>query len=253
MFACTTRRAPVVEAELLEALLEHPPQAGPPKYGGAGDPNDLVAKTRSLWGAPLRLSVGFLDLGPGETDLGPKIVSYMNRWSDHADVKFNLVANAKTADIRISRVKGKGCWSYVGKECRQVASGKATMNLDGFTLDTPASELERVVVHEAGHCLGFEHEHLRDAIVKRINPKEAYFYFGVTQGWTPTEVDLNVLTPLEEASSRGTAYADQLSIMCYPIPGWVMCDGVDVIGGDKLDASDKACVRELYPFPPNYI
>ncbi|NOU28680.1 MAG: matrixin family metalloprotease [Polyangiaceae bacterium] len=222
------------------------------KLGGVGGANDLVGQAKFLWQAPLRLTVGFLDLAAGEAELGPRIVGYMNRWSEHADVKFTQTDYAETADIRIARAKGQRCWSYVGKHCRSVPTGQATMNLEGFTLDTPASELERVVVHEAGHCLGFEHEHLRRAIVKRINPKEAYFYFGVMQGWSPPEVDLYVLTPLEEASSRGTAYVDLLSIMCYPIPGWVMHDGIEVPGGAKLDASDIACVAELYPFPPDY-
>ena len=46
------------------------------------------------------------------------------------------------------------------------------MNLEAFTMDTPDSEFFRVVRHETGHTLGFPHEHMRKAIIDRLDPEK---------------------------------------------------------------------------------
>ncbi len=229
--------------------------AMPFKLVPTDDPNGLVDNKDKDWtyddtvSGPVRLSVGFLDLGVGEAKLAARILAHMNRWSEHADVRFTKAADAANADVRITRTPGKGFKSCVGRDCHLVPAGQSTMNLAGFTLATTDEELERVVVHEAGHCLGFEHEHQRKAIVDRIVPDLAYKYFKATQNWTKAQVDLNVLTPLEQSSIRGTAYADQDSIMCYPLPQVIMSDGKGVKGGSTLDPSDIAYVASRYPLP----
>ena len=57
-----------------------------------------------------------------------------------------------------------------------------TMNLEAFTMNTPESEFHRVVRHETGHTLGFPHEHMRKALVDKIDPQKALEFFGRTQG-----------------------------------------------------------------------
>jgi hypothetical protein len=229
--------------------------ATPFKVVPSDDPQGAVSNKGKDWtyddtvSGPVRLTVGFLDLGIGEATLATRILAHMNRWSDYADVRFTKAANAANADVRITRTPGKGFKSCVGRDCYLVPAGQSTMNLDGFTLATTEEELERVVVHEAGHCLGFEHEHQRKEIVDRIVPDLAYKYFKATQNWSKAQVDLNVLTPLEQSSVRGTAYADQDSIMCYPLPQVIMSDGKGVKGGSTLDPSDIAYVASLYPLP----
>src|SRR5207248_2959407 len=103
-------------------------------------------------------------------------------------------------------------------------------NLQGFTMSTPESEYKRVVRHETGHTLGFPHEHMRRALVARIDPEKAYEYFERTQGWPRSVVDQQVLTPLDETSLMGTP-ADETSIMCYQLPGSITRDGRPIIGG----------------------
>ncbi len=92
------------------------------------------------------------------------------------------------------------------------------MNLEAFTMTTLESEFHRVVRHETGHTLGFPHEHMRKALVAKIDPAKAIAYFERTQGWSEEEVRAQVLTPIEESTLRGTA-ADAKSIMCYQILG----------------------------------
>jgi hypothetical protein len=121
------------------------------------------------------------------------------------------------------------------------------MNLQGFTMSTPESEFRRVIRHEAGHTLGFPHEHMRREIVARIDRQKAYDYFGRTQGWSPAMVDQQVLTPLDERSIFGTTSADQTSIMCYQLPGLITKDGRPILGGGDINPIDQGFAKRIYP------
>ena len=113
-------------------------------------------------------------------------------------------------------------------------------------MTTPESEYHRVVRHETGHTLGFPHEHMRKALVARIDPEKAYEYFRRTQGWDKKTVDEQVLTPLDEKSLMSTP-ADQISIMCYQLPGSITRDGKPILGGLDIDKTDYAFAGKIYP------
>lgn len=49
-------------------------------------------------------------------------------------------------------------------------------------MKTAESEFRPVVRHEAGHTLGFDHEHMRGDIVARIDRARAIKYFRKTAG-----------------------------------------------------------------------
>jgi hypothetical protein len=86
------------------------------------------------------------------------------------------------------------------------------MNLEGFVASTPLREYKRVVRHETGHTLGCEHEHMRREIVERIDHEKAYAYFKKYDNWSRKDVDLQVLTPIEEVSLIGT----MANAPCHP-------------------------------------
>src|SRR5207247_303638 len=111
-------------------------------------------------------------------------------------------------------------------------------------------EFRRVLFrsHETGHTLGFPHEHMRKALVARIEREKAYQWFWETYGWDKATVDAQVLTPLNEASLMGTP-ADQNSIMCYQLPGLITKDGKPILGGTDIDTTDFAFCGKIYPKP----
>lgn len=195
----------------------------------------------------VRLTVGFMDNPP--VSLRKRILLHMNAWGQAANVKFT----ASNADpkVRIARLDSppsmSGYWSYVGTEILSIPSGEPTMNLEGFTMDTPESEFHRVVRHETGHTLGFPHEHMRRELVKKIDEAKAIAYFGRTQGWSAEEVRQQVLTPLEESSLLGTAHADPHSIMCYQIPASITKNGKPIVGGIDIDRRDFDFAASCYP------
>lgn len=137
-------------------------------------------------------------------------------------------------------------YSYLGTDILLIPQNRQTMNLQGFTMSVSESEFRRVVRHETGHTLGFPHEHMRKALIARVDPQKAYEYFWRTQGWSKEMVDQQVLTPLEDFSIIGTE-PDQDSIMCYQLPGEITYDGKPIIGGTDINATDYKFAGTIYP------
>ena len=211
-------------------------------------PERIAVMTLKYWGvAGVKLTVGFLETTPA--DLRKRLLLHMNAWTRTANVQFTETrTGAQTADVRIAFEGGDngGYWSYIGTDIKHIKKGQQTMNLEAFTMRMPESEFHRVVRHETGHTLGFPHEHMRRALVAKIDPGKAIEYFGRTQGWNEAEVRAQVLTPIEESSLRGTK-ADPKSIMCYQIPGEITKNGKPIVGGLDIDSTDYEFASTIYP------
>jgi hypothetical protein len=251
---CTIRSLPaakIVKAAATAAM--HNPANRPPaaamglvaKSMVKRAPLALAVMTAKYWGAGgVTLTVGFLD-NP-EAALRNRILEHMNAWARTANVTF--IASNTDPQVRISFGR-PGYWSYLGTDIEHIPANQPTMNLQGFTMATPDTEFYRVVRHETGHTLGFPHEHMRGALVKRLDERKCIAYFGRTQGWSPDEVRRQVLTPLADASIIGSDEADDTSIMCYQIGGDLTVDGQPIPGGNDINANDAAFAARLYPRP----
>ena len=206
----------------------------------------LSVLTKKYWGSKgVKLTVGFMDSPPA--DLRARILSHMNAWGAWSNVRF--VETKTNPQVRIARTAGDGYWSYLGTDVLLIPANAPTMNLDGFTMNTPDSEFYRVVRHETGHTLGFPHEHMRKEIIDRIDKQKAIAHFMQTQGWSEQEVIQQVLTPLAQSALIATAQADPTSIMCYWLPASIMKDGQAVSGGNDINALDAQFSGLIYPGP----
>jgi Astacin (Peptidase family M12A) len=207
------------------------------------DPARLAVLVQKYWGpTPRRLSVSFMDSTPA--DLRRRIISHLNAWTRTGCIEF--VYTQGVGQVRISRGPG-GYYSYLGTDVLLIPRNRQTMNLQGFTMTTPEREFKRVIRHEAGHTLGFPHEHMRRQLIARLDREKTYEYFLRTQGWDRATVDAQVLTPLEESSIFGTVHADQDSIMCYQLPGSITRDGQAIRGGTDINRLDYAFCGRIYP------
>ena len=218
--------------------------------GRRGGPRRLALLIEYRWPVTgVTLSVQFLD-NPSK-ELRARILLHMNAWRKTANVRFEETRG--TGMVRIARLDEPedmaGYWSYVGTQILGIEDDQPTFNLEGFTMRTSESEFRRVVRHEAGHTLGFEHEHMRSALVKKIDRRKAIAYFDRTQGWTEQETIEQVLTPLSAKSIMGTTESDPLSIMCYEIPGAITKDGKPIRGGTDINSNDYRFAGKVYPKP----
>jgi hypothetical protein len=216
--------------------------------GRVGGRKRLVVVIGRRWPASgVRLTVKFLDNPPG--DLRRRILAHMNAWAKTANVVFTETRG--TGKVRIARLDSPvdmaGYWSYIGTEILGAPEDEPTLNLEGFTMRVSEREFRRVVRHEAGHTLGFDHEHMRRALVKKINRAKAIAFYDRTQGWSEDEVDEQVLTPLEESSILGTSASDPHSIMCYQIPGSITKKGRPIPGGTDINPNDFRFAASIYP------
>ena len=214
-------------------------------------PDDPLALTLTIgkyFGpAPRVLTVSFLETTPSA--LRNRIIQHLNAWNAHCGISFRYTSG--TGKVRISRA-GAGYWSYLGTDIFLIPKNRPTMNLQGFSMATPESEYKRVVRHEAGHTLGFPHEHMRKELVDRIDKQKAYAYFLATQGWNQAMVDAQVLTALNQASIMGTP-ADQTSIMCYHLPGAITKNGQPIAGGSDINPTDAGFAARVYPKPTSFM
>ncbi|MDB6028747.1 MAG: uncharacterized protein JWM68_4970 [Verrucomicrobiales bacterium] len=218
------------------------------EIGRRGGPRRLALLIGNRWPASgKQFSVQFLD-NPSK-ELRSRILLHMNAWNKTANVRFEETKG--TGTVRIARLDGPpamaGYWSYVGTQILGIEEDQPTLNLEGFTMKTPESEFRRVVRHEAGHTLGFEHEHMRAELIKKIDRKKAFVYFDRTQGWTKQETLDQVLTPLLAKSIMGTTESDPLSVMCYEIPAEITKDGKPIVGGVDINEKDFTFAASVYP------
>jgi len=254
VITCVPRAlADVLPVEAARRALELNPENGQPgadpeSLGNAKD--KLALDITRYWGkAGVRLTVGFIDT-PDQA-LRDRILSHMNAWGRCANVEFT--ASQTEPQVRIARrtereaPRAGGYWSYVGTDLTLVRPGEPTMNLEAFTMATPDSEFYRVVRHETGHTLGFPHEHMREALVNRLNRTAVIDAYMQSQGWTEQDVIDQLLTPIEESAILATPVADETSIMCYQIDGSLTLDGQPIVGGTDINQTDCGFAAQVYP------
>lgn len=206
---------------------------------------DFVIYTQKYWGSGgVDLGVYFMD--GGGLELKNRILSHFNAWGRNANVVFKM-ASSGMAQVRITRERGGGYASYLGTDILQIPTNQPTMWLDSFTMSTPESEYLRVVRHEAGHTLGAAHEHLRAALIAKLDVQKTIAYFRRTYGWSEAETRSNVLTPVEERAVIGSPYADETSIMAYSLPASITKDGRPIVGGADINDTDATYCAKLYP------
>lgn len=150
------------------------------------------------------------------------------------------------SEIRVLFNPDAGHWSYIGTDCRFIASNQQTMNIGLLGRDSE-KEWDRVVLHETLHAVGFNHEHQHPRGTIPWNVEAVYRFYMETQGWSRAEIDAQVLRRSTATNIFGSA-PDKTSIMMYPIPKELLTDPRQAVGWNtKLSASDIDVLKRVYP------
>ncbi|RON29106.1 hypothetical protein [Pseudomonas lini] len=240
-FPCFVKIPEDINASYEAAITENPANRG---TSSSGRQKRAVASHTKFWSPGRTLRIAFLD---GEQDFKDAVKAAAQAWLPHINLKFDFVEGTE-GDIRITTKRGN--WSYIGTNAL-LEKENPTMSLEPY-LWWPRFTAN--VIHEFGHLLGAEHEHLhptgnipwdKEAVYAHHHAAdeedESYYYKrGI--------VDERYFNLLDASEVNYSPY-DPLSIMHYEIrPEWTVGD-FKVDFNLTLSEADKAFMAKAYPYP----
>jgi hypothetical protein len=210
---------------------------------GPGGVFRMAVLTQKRWQPGRTLKVKFQG---GEPQVRERLIPFARQWEEHANIRLDFVGEDEAAEIRVAFRQGDGSWSYLGTDALVIGADRPTMNYGWLDPGDPDAEYSRVVLHEFGHALACIHEHMHpDGGIPWDLPK-VYAYYQATQGWSPAEVDRQVLFQYDRTQTNSSDY-DRDSIMHYPVPEALTVGDFAVGWNDVLSARDKEFIAEVYP------
>lgn len=218
-----------------------PPHPFNPLAGGTRQPR-MITHRRKYWAQHQILRIAFM--GNTSPALQQKIAAAASPWLNHINLKFDWVKGGE-GDIRIN-TNTDVYNSYLGNDSLRIPAGEATMNLS-FNDTYGPDDYPGCVLHEFGHALGADHEHMHPESNIPWNFPVVYEYYARTNGWSREQTDHNVLATHKNSQFlKATAY-DKLSIMHYPVEQQLTLGDWKATQSPTLSAGDIAHMSSLYP------
>ena len=198
----------------------------------------------TTWDVGSEVTIRFLE---GDPSLRARVQAAAEEWTRLANLTFDF-RNSGPTDIRIAFAQGKGSWSYIGKQCRDIAEPNPTMNFGWLTPESTEDEIRSVVMHEFGHAIGMIHEHQnpKGGGINWNRPAVIADLSGPPNNWDEATIDENMFKKYDEDTLDATA-VDALSIMMYPIPLSWTNDGTSAGFNSRLSQTDEEFVASEYP------
>lgn len=205
-----------------------------------------VVRHTYFWASGRTLRIAFLN---GDQSFKEAVKAAANNWLPHINLKFEFV-EGEEGDIRIKSEPGV-YWSHIGTS----ALTETDQSLPTMLL-SPDHHLSLKVfnantMHEFGHVLGAEHEHLHPESSIPWNRQAVYAAHGVPEGadednYTRRIVDARYFNLLDPSEVVHSPY-DPKSIMHYPVrQDWTEGD-FKIYLNLVLSEKDKAFMAEVYP------
>jgi hypothetical protein len=201
-------------------------------------------KHRKLWAPGRTLRVRVL---AGDAAYKQAIRAAAATWTAFINLNFDFVDEGD-AEIRISDDNGD-YWSLIGTDAlTQDDQSEATMNLSPDHNLSPKFFMANAL-HEFGHVLGAEHEHLHPQMTIPWDKQAVYEHFGAEDDeLARSNIDERYFNLLDASEVDNSTY-DPKSIMHYAIrQSWTQGD-FQIQLNLQLSDKDKAFMAAAYPHP----
>ncbi|MCQ2231038.1 MAG: hypothetical protein MJZ30_04205 [Paludibacteraceae bacterium] len=176
---------------------------------------------------------------------------YLLEWMSYANLNFREVSEEEDAVVRVQFAspwdEDRGNWSYVGNYAEYITDqSKPTIHFQYFSPYLTLDRWRRPLLHEMGHMLGLQHEHLSPKCPYKYDKQKVYNWAAKSQGWSKEKTDSNIFITL--SGVEYTAF-DAKSIMLYSLPDSCYLPGsAKAEYNNMLSDIDKQMIRQKYPF-----
>jgi hypothetical protein len=173
-------------------------------------------------------------------------------WKDLGiGLTFEEVDSPEDAAIRIGFERGAGSWSYVGRDCVDLANDPAERTTNyGWDLTTAYGR--DTALHELGHVLGFPHEHQNPQAGIIWDEERVHENLGgPPNNWSRDKTYWNIIRKIPPNEVDGSAW-DKDSVMHYQFAAGLIKKPPEyqtkpLIPAGGLSPLDIETVRRLYP------
>jgi hypothetical protein len=166
------------------------------------------------WERGRTINIGFYDDAP--RGIPSTVMSILEEGTQYGNLNWRQVP-VNTAEYRVSFIKGKGLWSYIGNQSLSIIQG-ATCNLGDTNWNDPR-DIRRVVIHEIwGHGSGCLHAQSLPSYSQIIDLDEEAIirYYMSSQGWSYEQAKQQWVK-VSQAEIESSLRETRTSIMAYEV------------------------------------
>lgn len=202
----------------------------------------MILDFSNKWPVGKILKVNFVN---GKEKLNKKVMEVAKQWEEYANIHFEFVKKSEESEITVKFNTGKND-SKIGADALTFGNDEPIVCFDTLHENSPIEDVNKYVLHEFGHVLGFIHEHLHP--LKKINwiREKAIEHYYKNYNYSVEDCEKNLFRKYMP-SSLIYAEFDPNSIMMYPIPSDITDDGESFIMNSELTDIDKKMARLFYP------
>lgn len=201
----------------------------------------IVANNSKLWKNGRKLRLLFLD---GNEATKHRVIQHARQWTQYANIDFEFVTSPP-AEIRVT-FRARGNHSYLGTDALTVKDqGKHTLSLSALSANKEDSS--RTILHELGHALGIEHEHLSPNSTLQLDREKIKRDCFVRYGFKEDVCEHAIFKEIDEENVTAFDF-DPHSVMGYDFHHSHYKTGsvqIAHIGG--LSLGDKLGIAAVYP------